>query len=393
MLSYLQSHLYTVLISPRYFGLVALAVLVLEAGLNYAIIQHVPYTEIDWRAYMQEVKGVMDGERNYLKLHGDTGPLVYPAGFVWFYGALRIVTGETVRSAQYIFMAVYLATLAIVLAIYKRVQVPPIFLVLLVLSKRLHSIYVLRLFNDTVAMLPAYAAVLAMSSRYMRWSGVLLSTGISIKMNVQLMLPGAAYVWWRTGGARMVIMQLVAVVLVQGIVAMPFLTSYPYEYLARAFEYTRQFDFTWTVNWRFIGQQIFASQEWAKGLLAVHAGLLVTLATTVWPQLSGRSLSAVIAEGFSQRNRHVEAREIAVVMFSANFVGIVCARSLHYQFYSWYAHSLPLLLWYTQLRPAMVLVLWMAVEFAWNVYPSTNLSSLVLLVAHLFITAGIVIRR
>lgn len=33
-------------------------------------------TEIDWVAYMQEVEGFISGERDYLKLKGDTGPLV-----------------------------------------------------------------------------------------------------------------------------------------------------------------------------------------------------------------------------------------------------------------------------------------------------------------------------
>ena len=34
-------------------------------------------TEIDWRAYMQEVEGVINGTYDYTKLGGDTGPLVY----------------------------------------------------------------------------------------------------------------------------------------------------------------------------------------------------------------------------------------------------------------------------------------------------------------------------
>ena len=33
-------------------------------------------TEIDWRAYMQEVEGVVNGTRDYYQLKGDTGPLV-----------------------------------------------------------------------------------------------------------------------------------------------------------------------------------------------------------------------------------------------------------------------------------------------------------------------------
>ena len=49
-------------------------------------------TEIDWRAYMQEVEGFLGGERDYYNLSGDTGPLVYPAGFVYVFSALRSLT-------------------------------------------------------------------------------------------------------------------------------------------------------------------------------------------------------------------------------------------------------------------------------------------------------------
>ena len=43
---------------------------------------------------MQEVKGYLDGERNYLNLYGDTGPLVYPAGFLYVFSGLRWLTKE-----------------------------------------------------------------------------------------------------------------------------------------------------------------------------------------------------------------------------------------------------------------------------------------------------------
>jgi alpha-1,3-mannosyltransferase len=34
-----------------------------------------------------------------------------------------------------------------------------------------------------------------------------------------------------------------------------------------------------------------------------------------------------------------------IVLFTSNLVGIVCSRSLHYQFYVWYFHTLHFLLW------------------------------------------------
>ena len=36
-----------------------------------------------------------------------------------------------------------------------------------------------------------------------------------------------------------------------------------------------------------------------------------------------------------QPGRRLSARHILFVVFSGNFIGIACARTLHYQFYSW----------------------------------------------------------
>lgn len=55
--------------------LVAL-ILLGELVLNLSIVWFVPYTEIDWEAYMDEVEGVINGTYNYALLRGGTGPLV-----------------------------------------------------------------------------------------------------------------------------------------------------------------------------------------------------------------------------------------------------------------------------------------------------------------------------
>ena len=82
---------------------------------------------------------------------------------MYVYGVLSWLTngGADIRLAQWIFAGLYIATLAVVLAIYRRARIlPPWALGLLALSKRVHSIFVLRLFNDPIAMLPLYSAVL-----------------------------------------------------------------------------------------------------------------------------------------------------------------------------------------------------------------------------------------
>ncbi|KAJ2728174.1 dolichyl-P-Man:Man(5)GlcNAc(2)-PP-dolichol alpha-1,3-mannosyltransferase [Coemansia sp. BCRC 34962] len=344
---------------------------------------------------MQEVAGAIAGERNYTKLQGATGPLVYPAGFVWIFGLLWQATdgGQNIRLAQYVFLAIYVATQALLVAMYRRARVPPALVGLLVLSRRLHSIYVLRLFNDCVAMAFAYVAVLAMCDRrWMKWSGLLLSAGIAVKMNVVLMLPGAAFLWWRTGGWRLTLAQAVAVVGSQVAVAVPFIYEYPAEYVTRAFDLGRQFDFTWTVNWRFVGVSVFESPQWALALVATHAALLATLGLILWPRLSGSTAWTIVKHGcLSSCHRARTApstEEVLSVVFSANFVGVVCARSLHYQFYAWYFHTLPFLLHASRLPLLAQLGVWVAIEYAWNIYPSTVSSSVLLAAAHAVLLAA-----
>ena len=134
---------------------------------------------------------LLQGELDYMKLEGDTGPLVYPAGFVYLFSFLRHVTGGAVAPAQVVFAALYLATQLAVMALYINSRaIPPWSLLLLCASRRMHSIFVLRLFNDCWAMLAAYAGTLALQAR--RWAPAILlySLAVSIKMNVLLFAPG-----------------------------------------------------------------------------------------------------------------------------------------------------------------------------------------------------------
>ncbi|KAF6119931.1 hypothetical protein HJG60_010303 [Phyllostomus discolor] len=114
------------LLEPRYTLLVAACLCLAEVGITFWVIHRVAYTEIDWKAYMAEVEGVINGTYDYTQLQGDTGPLVYPAGFVYIFMGLYYVTGQgtDIRMAQHIFAVLYLATLLLVFLIYHQTCKP-----------------------------------------------------------------------------------------------------------------------------------------------------------------------------------------------------------------------------------------------------------------------------
>ena len=88
---------------------------------------------------------------------------------------------------------------------------------------------------------------------------------------------------------------------------------------------------------------------------------------------------------------NLSPRFIAVTIFTSNFIGVVFARTLHYQFYCWYFHTLPYLLWHchAQLPLLLRLAILASVEVSFNVYPATRWSSALLQVAHLVLLAGL----
>lgn len=91
----------------------------------------------------------------------------YPAGHVHVFRFLYDLTsaGANVALAQQMFAALYVVSLTLTCAIYRQTRGVPNWIVLLLpLSKRLHSIFVLRLFNDCWSVVAIQAAILAYQS-------------------------------------------------------------------------------------------------------------------------------------------------------------------------------------------------------------------------------------
>lgn len=106
----------------------AKVLIIIDAVLTYLVIKHVKYTEIDWSTYMAQVGQVFnssDYNFNYTQIEGPTGPLVYPAGHLYIFSLLKELTegGQDIRTAQHIFLVIYLAQLVLVYKIYSHKRV------------------------------------------------------------------------------------------------------------------------------------------------------------------------------------------------------------------------------------------------------------------------------
>lgn len=74
---------------------------------------------------MEQVSQYVSGERDYTKMEGGTGPLVYPAAHLYTYTGLYYITdeGKDILLAQQIFAVLYMATLALVMLCYWKAKV------------------------------------------------------------------------------------------------------------------------------------------------------------------------------------------------------------------------------------------------------------------------------
>lgn len=382
----------------RVSSIVKLLVLV-EIMVNVLVIETVPYTEIDWRAYMQEIEGFLNGTTDYSKLRGDTGPLVYPAGFVYIFSGLYYVTsrGADVRIAQYIYAAVYALTLTLVLRIYARTRkVPPYVLILMCCtSYRIHSIFVLRLFNDPMAMLLLYASVDAFLNDRWYLGSVLYSLAVSVKMNILLFAPALLVAYLCALGLLKTLIHLNICAFVQLILGLPFLLANPVAYIKGAFNLGRIFEFKWTVNWRFLSEGVFVHPYFHNSLLFLHV-LTLLYCLRIWiiymeSYVKLKDVERSLKSQIPKKERvdmSVVSQLFVYPLFLANFIGIMFSRSLHYQFYVWYYHTLPYLAWCTDYKTVIKLTILGVIELCWNTYPSTVFSSAALHVCHIILLYG-----
>lgn len=360
----------------------------------------------DWDAYMEQALMVEQGETNYSLVRGDTGALVYPGGHVALHIAMRrgfdwdcanwtteyghsLHTkpagyahrthrpDETLRRVQALYVGVYALSLVVGAAMYRVAGVSWAWLPLLSLGTRARNIYGLGLFNDGWAMLFAHAGVLAAGMDWWAAATVLLSAGVSVKMNVVLFLPAFGVLVLRRHGWRGVLLLGSLGAAVQAAVGLPFLVAAPRDYIVGAFNLGRLFTHRWSINWQHVPTDVFGSGAFRTALLVGHVAMLIGLGLSQWRLVGGtpRRAGAGAAQGAM----------VVRTLLLCNFVGVVFARSLHYQFLVWYWAALPVLAGSTSLPLLVVAPVVYYLERAWNVHEPEAWSAAVIAACHLIL--------
>lgn len=416
-----------ILFDTNIVGPICILIFLFEAILLELIIIKIPYTEIDYSTYMQQISQIENGELDYNKIKGDTGPIVYPGGYVFIYSWMKMITQgmNNLNKGQEVFKYLYLISFILTILIYIQSsgekKIKPYQIYMLALSKRLHSIYVLRLFNDCFATFFVLCTIFLLQisakfkskylisnnkyiKREMKIYSFLINLlaidcycfGISIKMNVLLYLPGFLIILYFLIDENLI--KLIGLILF-GILI---LIGINYQFLVNnnkiirdnfiknAFNFNRIFLFKWSVNWKFIKEEIFLNKIFHKILLILQIITLILFIINKWINKgkTGKSLKQLILidgilnffkDTISENNIIFNPLKngfyISNLMMMSNLIGILYCRSLHYQFLSWYFYSLPLLFDNCGLPKLVIILMFIIHEWCWNKYPSSPLSS------------------
>ena len=248
-------------------------------------------------------------------------------------------------------------------------------------------------------------------------------------MSIFLYMPGLLVILFRRRGLASVVRYLLTIIAVQMSIAASFLQHNPWAYLRFAFDFGRVFLYKWTVNWRFVDEEVFLSRQWSLGLLVGQISLLTAFGLFKWCKPDG-GVKVVIERGF--RRPLSPAGLTPLAGDGTSFVHKPCGsdrveekhrcgdHTLHFELHWDIVRSLPalpvlflvrspvaLLSLENKVSPAFQvsrgfldqlltpwlfcprLALLVIVEYAWNTYPSTTISSSLLFLAHGLLAVGL----
>jgi alpha-1,3-mannosyltransferase len=270
------------------------------------------------------------------------------------------------------------------------------------------SLFVLRLFNDAVQVMLMYISILLFARNNWSVGCLIYSASVSVKMNALLYAPGLAVLLCQALGPLSALAHVIFICCgFQAVVGLPFLLHAPESYLTKAFEFSRVFQYKWSVNGAFLSESNFLDRRLSAVLVITHILTLLLFGHLRWTPASQKGLFGLVgwrrasqfgpsawlswARNFTPRK--LRSAHVVFVLFSSNFIGIVFARTLHFQFYLWYFHTIPLLVAMSSLPITIGIAVFAVIELVFNIYPPQSSAALALSASHLALLFGLFMNK
>lgn len=238
------------------------------------------------------------------------------------------------------------------------------------------------MFNDCITLLFIHLCLLFILKQKWPAAFATFALALSVKMNALLILPALLLVALHQVGLARTLALALIIPAWQILVAIPFLRTFPSQYLAYSFNFSRIFLISESRNWFFLGPELFYKLQTSNVLLIGHVvslilwahyrilraeGGIITFTKSLLPQAAKKTTMAIKRDSWPPT-------QMARCILEANLIGIIFAKSMHLQFATWYCMTNPLILTSLKERKLplpLAISLFLALELCWfSRYPT-----------------------
>lgn len=216
---------------------------------------------------MQQAEHLLQGQRDYSKIVGEAGPLVYPALHSYFY--MLLASEKVSNYGEFRFFPTLFSIFAHLITTYFSIKIYQLafqshpkktnLLSLLLFTLAPTTIAIDHLFNDVYSTMLQTLSIYSFMLGKNFFGAVLISLAFGFKLGPLLIMPAVYLVTAKSQGIFIGTAYMGLIVAIQVIMSVPFTTAYPSEYFKAAYNIGRKFGNSAILNYRLVPLSILWS--------------------------------------------------------------------------------------------------------------------------------------
>jgi len=329
-------------------------VMIVETIKVICIMLFSTYQDDDYYSYIEQAQTIREGNLNYDAISGRSGPVAYPAlnSYLHLFYLNKYITddGQYYTTARAICSLVHLITMYFIVRIYQLAFKDKPKLTNLVVLHCFSFIslqaFSEKIFNDSYVTLYTVIAIYLFQTQFVFLGCISVSLAIGFKANALIYLPAVYLLASKSRGIFIGTLYVMMTLALQVGYAYPFLSVYPQEYINRSYDFGRVYVHGHNFFWKFVPPFIIRLPVFNASLLLAQLGLLCFYLFSKWLKLKDCfSQLGIWPIKLFPKYAEQDSFYVAEVFFLCNFIGMVCARGIFFQYMTWFWFSVPFVLW------------------------------------------------